>query len=65
MPWPGVFIISALDLCSGGFIVIRMSAQILTATVALVSLSETLDHNCFSLPRSKRVPVRAELVVCV
>ena len=29
----------------------------------LVSLSKTLYHNCFSPPRSKWVPVRAELVV--
>ena len=34
-----------------------------TVTVVLVSFSKTLYHNCFSPPRSKRVPVMAELVV--
>ena len=34
-----------------------------TTTVVLMSLSETLYHNCFSLPRSKWVPLKAELVV--
>ena len=29
--------------------------------VTLVSLSKTLNHNCFSPPRVKWVPVRAEL----
>ena len=31
--------------------------------VTLVSLSKTLYHNCFSSPRRKWVPVRAELVI--
>ena len=53
---------SASDSCSDGRLV-RMWVRIPTATVVLVSLSKTLDHNCFSPPRSKWVPVRAELVV--
>ena len=53
---------SASDLCSDGWVV-RMWVRIPTATVVLVSLSKTLYHNCFSPPRSKWVPVRAELVV--
>ncbi len=28
-----------------------------------LSISKTLNCNCFSSPRSKRVPVRAEIVV--
>ena len=39
-----------------------MLTETLTATVVLMSLSKTLYHNCFSPPRSKWVPVRAELV---
>ena len=31
--------------------------------MVLVYLSKTLYHNCFSTPRVKWVPVRAELVV--
>ena len=53
---------SALDLCSDGRVV-RMWVRILAATVVLVSLSKTLYHNCFSPPRRKWVPVRAELVI--
>ena len=48
---------SALDsnLHSDGRIV-RMWVRILTATVVLMSLSKTLNHICFSPPRSKWVP---------
>ena len=53
---------SASDLCSDGCVVI-MWVRTLAATMVLVSFSKTLYHNCFSLPRSKWVPVRAELVV--
>ena len=53
---------SASDLCSDGWVV-RMWVRILAATVVLVSMSKTLYHNCFSSPRRKCVPVRAELVV--
>ena len=53
---------SASDLCSDGRVV-RMWVRILAATTVLVSFSKTLYHNCFSPPRSKWVPVRAELVV--
>ena len=53
---------SASDLCSDGWVV-GMWVRIPAATVVLVSLSKTLYHNCFSPPRSKWVPVRAELVV--
>ena len=53
---------NASDLCSDGRVV-RMWVRILAATTVLVSLSKTLYHNCFSPPRSKWVPVRAELVV--
>ena len=53
---------SASDLCSdGGVVIIRV--RILAATMVPVSFSKTLYHNCFSPPRSKWVPVRAELVV--
>ena len=51
---------SASDLCSDGRVV-RMWVRI--PTMVLMSLSKTLYHNCFSPPRSKWVPVRAELVV--
>ena len=53
---------SASDLCSDGRIV-RMWVRIPTTTVVLMSLSKTCHHNCFSPPRSKWAPVRAELVV--
>ena len=33
-----------------------------TATVVFMSLSKTLYHNWFSPPRSKWVPMRAEMV---
>ena len=33
--------------------------------VTLVSLSKTLNYNCFSPPRGKWVPVRAEMVLVV
>ena len=52
----------ALDLCSDGRVV-RMWVRIPAATVVLMSLSKILYHNCFSPPKSKWVPVRAELVV--
>ena len=42
---------SASDLCSDGWVV-RMWVRILAVTVVLVSLSKTLNYNCFSLPRS-------------
>ena len=42
-----------------------MWVRILAATVVLVSFSKTLYHNCFSPPRSKWVPVRADLVVLI
>ena len=45
--------------------VVRMWVWILTTSVVLMSLSKTLCHDCFSPPRSKWVPVRAELVCCV
>ena len=53
---------SASDLCCDGQVV-RMWVKILAVTMVLVFLSKTLYHNCFSPPRSKWVPVRAELVV--
>ena len=53
---------SALDLCYDGRVV-TMWVPILAATTVLMPLSKTLYHNCFSLPMSKWVPVRAELVV--
>ena len=53
--------LSALDLCSDGRVV-RMGVRTPAATAVLMSLSETLYHNCFSPPRSKWVPVGAELV---
>ena len=53
---------SAFDLCSDSRVV-RMWVRTPTTTVALMSLSKTVYHNCFSPPRSKWVPVRAELVV--
>ena len=31
----------------------------------LVSLSKTLDSKCFSSPRGKSVPVRAEMVLVI
>ena len=31
--------------------------------MTLVSLSKTLNYNCFSPPRGKWVPVRAEMVI--
>ena len=37
--------------------------RILTMTMVLMSLIKMLYHNCFTLPWSKWVPVRAELVV--
>ena len=37
--------------------------SIAIAIAVLIFLSKTLYHNCFSPPRSKWVPVRAELVV--
>ena len=40
-----------------------MWVQIPTATMGLMSSSKTLYHSCFSPPRSKWVPVRAELAV--
>ena len=42
---------SASDLCSDGR-VIRMWVRILAANMVLVSVSKTLDCNCFSSPRS-------------
>ncbi len=40
--------------------VVKSSWPVLVMT--LVSLSKTLNYNCFSSPRGKRVPVRAEVV---
>ena len=34
-----------------------------SADTQLLSLNTTLDHNCVSPPRSKWVPVRAEMVI--
>ena len=54
---------SVLDLCSDGRVV-RTWVRILAATVVLMSLSKTLNHNCFSSPRSiNGEPVWAEMVI--
>ena len=55
---------SALDLCSDGRVV-RMWVRILTTTVVLVSLSKTLNYDCFSSPKIeyKWGPLRAEMVI--
>ena len=55
---------SALDLSTDGWVV-RMWVRIPTATVVLMSLSKTLNHNCFSPPRSKWVPGEGRVGCCV
>ncbi len=53
---------SASDSSSGG-VVIRVWVQIPAMT--LVSLSNTLNCNCFFKPKGKLVPVRAEMVLVI
>ena len=43
--------------------VIRVLVRIPVMT--LVSLSKTLNYNCFSPPRGKWIPVRAEMVLVI
>ncbi len=53
---------SELDSSSGGR-VIRVWVRIPVMT--LVSLSKPLYYNCFSSPRGKWVPARAEMVLVI
>ncbi len=54
--------LSAPDSSSVGW-VLMMWVRILV--MLLVSLSKTFTYNCFSSPRGKRVPVRAEMVLVI